>query len=93
MYASAYDPTLFPLMDRHLKSINMGTYMLVGAFKFNSSTLNLIQYSLYYITNRGLQNCAVTSYPKMINGFISVGCNNIDSSTGVSPPDVKAIYL
>lgn len=93
MYASAYDPTLFPLMDRHLKSVSISSYFLVGAFKFNSSTFNLIQYSLYYMTDRGLLNCEVTSYPKMINGFIAAGCNNVDSTTAILSADVRAIYL
>ena len=93
MYASAYDPTLFPLMNRHLKSISISSYILVGAFKFNSSTLNIIQYSLYYMTDKGLLNCAVTSYPKMMNGFIAAGCNNIDSSTAIPSGNVRAIYL
>lgn len=78
MYASAYDPTLFPLMSRYFKDAYFGSYLLVGAFKFSSSTATLNRYNLYYVTDKGLINCDVTSYPKMMNGFISAGCNYVD---------------
>jgi hypothetical protein len=93
MYASAYDPTLFPLMDRHFSGTSINSYVLVGAFKFASSTATINQYNLYYVTDRGLINCEVTSYPKMLNGFLAAGCNTIDSTAILTSQTIRAIYL
>jgi hypothetical protein len=52
------DPTLFPLMDLHFKSLGLKFYRLAAEFISGSS---LYVYDLYYITDKGLLKCEVQS--------------------------------
>jgi hypothetical protein len=77
-FALATDQTVFPLMDRHLKSLRISFYRLAAAFM--ASTLTPLNYHLYYATDKGFLKCIVQSYPKLVYGFMGVTCFILDSS-------------
>ena len=91
-YAQLADQTLFPLVDKHFQSLGVRFYKLVAMFLSNDSQANLYRYNLYYVTDQGLLMCAVSSYPKLQNGFIAIACLNYES-TAVLTSNVGSSYL